>query len=65
VLCISALPLQAIWLKPAREEEDVIYPLTSFGDVLKAEMGCRPDDFLRAISPVARKRVATQAPRAP
>lgn len=60
LLRFTAIPLLAIWLKGERGDPDIIYPLAPAPDVLKAETVYSEADFLKAVLPLAQKRVSTQ-----
>jgi hypothetical protein len=60
LLRVSAIPVMAIWLKSDAGGADMIYPLAPAPGGLKAETLCSAEDFLNAIMPIAKVRVAAK-----
>lgn len=59
LLRFSAIPLMAIWLKSTGGASDLIYPLEPAPSVLVAGKLYSESDFLKAVMPIAQKRVAS------
>jgi hypothetical protein len=57
LLRFSAIALMALWLKPDAAGSDIIYPLDPAPAGLQAEHPYSAGDFLKAIVPLAQKRV--------
>lgn len=58
LLRFAAIPAMAIWLKAAAGGQDIVYPLAPAPAGLTAETPCSPPDFVAAVLPIAKKRVA-------
>lgn len=64
LLRFSAISLMALWLKPDATGADIIYPLAPAPAGLQAEQAYSAADFVKAILPLAQKRVAKRGPGA-
>jgi hypothetical protein len=58
LLRISSVQVLAVWLKSDGAGGDIVYPLAPAPSVLNAETPYAPQDFLAALVPIAKKRVA-------
>ena len=64
LLRFSAISLMALWLKPDTGNADIIVPLDPAPPGLQAGQQYSAADFLRAIQPLAQKRVTSKGPAA-
>jgi hypothetical protein len=60
LLRFSSVYLMAIWLKSQTDEADIIYPLAPAPPPLEAGRSYSPDEFIRAVVPLAKRRAARQ-----
>lgn len=63
LLRFSAIQLMAIWLKSDAGGADIVYPLAPAPTALKAETPYSVDDFLKAITPLAKVRAESADPK--
>jgi hypothetical protein len=62
LLRFSAIALMALWLKPDSGGADIVYPLAPAPGGLRAEQPYSPDDFMKAILPLAQDRARKKVP---
>ena len=63
ILRISALSLMAPWLKSDSGTGDVLYPLAPAPSGINAAQNYTAEEFMKAILPLARHRMAESDPR--